>query len=87
MKKLALSTRPAMGQKIEDFLDDTIAKINDASLVQPAENAANAITLTNFDVTTDVLLDFDVSAATLAELRQVVASLIRYIQTGGIIEV
>jgi hypothetical protein len=83
MRRVNLLTTRSPGENIDDWLNRAFAEIEEASGEQPAEESADAFELINFDEELDVRTEFDVVNATLDELRQIVATLLFYIQKRG----
>lgn len=85
MREVDLTTAPQGGETTEAWAGKNFGLLADASRERAAEQAADAITLTNFDTSSDVRYEFDVGSATLDELREIVATLILIIKTRGVI--
>jgi hypothetical protein len=83
MRQVTLLTTRSPGENIDDWLNRALGEIEEASGIQPAEESADAIELINFDQELDIRTEFDVLNATLDELRQIVATLLFYIQKRG----
>ena len=83
MRQTNILTNKGPLESTDDWIGKALTEINEASGEQPAEHSADAFELNNFDEVNGPLTDFDVTSATLDDVRRILATLIFYIQKRG----
>lgn len=80
MRVLELPTSKRQGQTTDEWISTIVQQLNEYSRQQVINTVPDAFAVTNFDLATDALTDLDVTAATLDDVKLILATLLVYFQ-------